>query len=61
MEHFLIKLADDSELETWVDTLKGRAAIQRNLYRLEDWANGSIMKLIKENCKALCLGGKNHL
>lgn len=61
MEHFLIKLADNSKLETWVDTLKGRAAVQRNLCGVEEWDSGSIMELIKEKCKALSLEGKNHL
>lgn len=59
MEYFLIKLADDSKLGTWVDALKGRAVVQRNLYRLEEWANESIMKLIKEKMQSLVLGREN--
>lgn len=38
-----------------VDTLAGRAAIQRDTDRLEAWANSSLMKIGKGRCKALHL------
>lgn len=43
--------ADDTKLERPVDMLKGRAAIQRGLERLEEWANRNIMKFNKNKCK----------
>jgi len=32
---------------------KGRAAVQRELERLEEWANRNIMKFNKNKCKVL--------
>jgi len=53
----LSKLAGDTKLGGVADTPEGRAAIQRDLTRLEKWANGDLMKLNKEKCKVLPLGG----
>lgn len=39
--------------------LKGRAAIQRDLDRLEEQANSKLMKFNKDNCKVLPLRRKN--
>lgn len=42
-----------------VNTVKGRAAIQGDLNRLEEWANKSFMKFSKDKCKALLLERNN--
>jgi len=44
-----------------VDMLKGRATIQRQLERLEEWANQILMKSSNNNCKVLCLRQINPL
>lgn len=36
----------------------GKAAIQRDLARLEEWANRSLMKFSEDKCKVLHLGRK---
>lgn len=36
----------------------GKAAIQRDLARLEEWANKSLMKFSEDKCKVLHLGRK---
>lgn len=49
--------ADDSNLERPVDTLAGRAAVKRDLGRLEGWADRNLMKFIKDKCEASCAPG----
>jgi len=39
-----------------VNTVKNRAAIPRDLNRLEEWANKTFMKFSKDKYKALLLG-----
>lgn len=41
------------------NTLEGRAAIQRNFSKLEEWANRNVMKFGKGKSKVLHLGRKN--
>ena len=46
----LIKLANDRKLGGAVDTLESRAAMQKDLVRLEKRADGNLMKFNKGKC-----------
>ena len=50
------KSADDAKLEGGFDTTDSCSVIQRNLNRLEKWANRNLMKFSKEKCLVLPLG-----
>jgi len=54
-----IKFADHTKLRGATDRPKGHAAIQRDLNRMEKWADRNFMKFKKGKCKVLQQGRNN--
>lgn len=50
------KIMENLKLGRTVNTLEGRAALQRDLDKYQEWADANFMKFNRSKSEVLCLG-----